>query len=240
MPKNKALDITVSLKHFLQELDDNYRSKLSLLPIFDPEQTATWNKEQKKYFAAVFYHLRGHFINFMWYIANFSANEQTKKVVMNNIHEELGLGSQFSHERLYERFANECGVNIHDEIVTEEHYLPFAKEFNKTHLKWLSLHDYDERIAAFAAYERLDNLDYRCLVELAKSLRLSQQAMTFFNVHVHVHHFDSALELILPIWQNAPEKMTLSFDFIFSHQYRMWENLSATIFAYTNSSQLVN
>lgn len=227
--KDKVNNIPPSLNQLLLKSDADYHQSLSMLPIFNSQTTGAWNDNQRKYFAAVFYHLRGHFINFMWYVANFSSDELTKAVIMNNIHEELGLGNRFSHERLYERFANECGVNIHEEIVSEDHYLPFARDFNKSHLQWLSLHDEDERVAAFAAYERLDNMDYPHLVSLANSFNLSQQAMTFFNVHVHVDHFDSTLKLIIPIWKKSPEKLIQSFEYIFSHQYQMWSNLSEVV-----------
>ncbi|CAM3020953.1 Uncharacterised protein [Legionella steigerwaltii] len=219
-----------SLQHFLHQADLDYRQSLSFIPLFDPEKTCSWSATQKKNFASIFYHLRGHFINFVWYIANFSCSELTKKIILENIHEELGIGSRFSHEMLFERFAKECGVDIHDEIINETNYLPFAKGFNKTHLQWLAEHDEEERIAAFAAYERLDNLDYLHLVQLADSINLSQHASTFFKVHAHVTHFDSTLELILPIWEKNPDKVIQSLHFIYTHQHQMWRNLSNHVF----------
>ncbi|VEG90377.1 iron-containing redox enzyme family protein [Legionella spiritensis] len=231
MAKNPVINIPASLSQFLSKADADYKKSLASIPLFNPQKTRTWNHDQKKYFAAVFYHLRGHFINFMWYVANFSSNEQTKQIIINNIHEELGIGTRFSHELLYERFATQCGVDIHSEIVSETHYTPFAREFNKSHLQWLTCHDEDERIAAFAAYERLDNLDYPDLLELARSLSLPQSALTFFNVHVYVEHFDSTIELLLPIWHDTPEKLKSAFDFIYSHQYKMWRNLSDSVFS---------
>ncbi len=231
-----TVDLPHSLNHFLHKSDLDYRQSTTSIPLFDPQRTSTWNEMQKKTFASIFYHLRGYFINFVWYIANFSCNELTKKIILENIHEELGIGNRFSHEMLFERFAKECGVDIHDEIINETHYVPFAKSFNKTHLQWLSEHDEEERIAAFAAYERLDNLDYPYLVQMADTINVSQHARTFFTVHAHVTHFDSTLELILPIWEKTPDKVARSFHFIYQHQHQMWRHLSNHVFALTTAS----
>ncbi|KTC74080.1 Uncharacterised protein [Legionella bozemanae] len=238
LPKNKNYimpdyfvdDLPQSLHDFLHKNDLNYRQSLTPIPLFDPQKTSVWTCEQKKIFASIFYHLRGHFINFVWFIANFASNELTKKIILENIHEELGIGSRFSHEMLFERFAKECDVDIHDEIINETHYVPFAKNFNKAHLQWLSEHDEEERIAAFAAYERLDNLDYPYLLQMADSINLSSPAKTFFKVHAYVTHFDSTLELIQPIWEKTPHKIIRAFHFIYTHQLQMWCNLSQQLF----------
>ncbi|MDX1837154.1 hypothetical protein DIZ81_07130 [Legionella taurinensis] len=239
MPNNNSIATPASLQEFLAHSDSMYRASLDTIPLFDSNQTQHWNTQQKQHFAAIFYHLRGHFINFMWYLANFSSNEQMKQVVLNNIHEEIGIGTRFSHELLYERFATECQVNIHEEMLSEAFYLPFAREFNKKHLQWLTCHSEEERIAAFAAYERLDNLDYPLLVNLAKSLHISQQGMAFFNVHVHVTHFDSVLDLLFPIWETDQSKVKNAFEFIYTHQRQMWSNLSDAIFSVARSEAVV-
>lgn len=231
MSNHTITDLPESLSQFLHQVDLEYRHTVASIPIFDPHKTCAWTKEHKKNFASVFYHLRGHFINFMWYIANFTSNELTKKIVLDNIHEELGTGSCFSHEMLYERFAKECGVDIHDEIVNDTHYLPFAKNFNKSHLNWLAAHDEDERICAFAAYERLDNIDYPYLVKMVDSIDLTEHAKTFFRVHTHVTHFDSTINLILPIWEKTPDKIIKGVNFIYTHQQQMWNTLSNHIFS---------
>lgn len=224
--------IPTLLDQYLKHFDDLYRTSLVQIPLFNPQLTAQFNGEQKKYFAAVFYHLRGHFINFMWYMANFSSSQTIKTLILNNIHEELGVGTLISHEMLYERFATECGVNIHDEIIHQTHYLPFAKQFNQKHIQWLATHSNEEGVAAFSAYERLDNIDYFYLLYLAKSFNLSSKALTFFKVHVHVKHFDATLDMLLPLWEQNPEQLMQSFDFIGNHQLTMWRNLSEVMFNY--------
>lgn len=121
-------------------------------------------------------------------------------------------------------------MSISDEIINETHYLPFAKQFNKDHLSWLAGHDEEERFAAFAAYERLDNIDYPHLTEFAASLGISSKGLAFFRVHSHVEHFSSTLEKLLPLWEPACEKIKNAFDFIYSHQLQMWQRLSEEIF----------
>lgn len=71
---------------------------------------------------------------------------------------------------MYFDFAESVGANLNEEVMTEEHYLPKIKAFNKGHLKWLHEHSNDERLCAFAAYERLDNIDYINLHKLAEAL----------------------------------------------------------------------
>nr|WP_278043936.1 iron-containing redox enzyme family protein [Legionella nagasakiensis] len=195
--------------------------------------TSTWDDNRKKYFAAVFYHLRGYFIDFMWYVANFTEDEEIKDIILQNIQEELGTKSRTSHEKLYAQFAEECGVNIHDEIVNKTHYLPFAKEFNQEHLRWLTQHDKHSHLAAFSAYERLDNIDYPLLTEFAYSLDLSEKAMKFFKVHVYVKHFESTQDHLIDIWQTSPKTVREAFNFIYSHQLNMWQTLSNAIMAYS-------
>ncbi|WED44451.1 iron-containing redox enzyme family protein [Legionella cardiaca] len=231
MSNTNVRKIPSTFAKFLEKIDDSYRQRMHMISLFDKTRTSKLSDGKKNFFAGVFYHLRGHFIEFMWYVANFSNDEYTKKIILENIHEELGPGTRFSHEKLYENFAKECQVDIHDEIVNETHYLPFAKEFNKGHLRWLATHDADERLATFAAYERLDNIDYHYLTGFAQSLNLSSSASAFFHVHMHVEHFESTIGKLAPIWEHSEDKVKNSFNFIYSHQLKMWEDFSDIIFA---------
>ena len=92
MPLSETICIPASLSEFLHSTDLEYQQSLSLIPLFNPEVTKLWSKEQKRIFASILYHLRGHFINFGWYIANFCHEDTTKQIILNNIQEELGLG----------------------------------------------------------------------------------------------------------------------------------------------------
>lgn len=224
-------ELPVTLNHFLNQMDKKYREQLERIPLFDVVKTATWTDFQKQSFAAIFYHIRGHFIDFMWYLANFAPDQCTKSILLNNISEELGEDNKFSHESLYQRFALECGVDIRQEIVNETHYLPFVRQFNKGHIRWLSEHDADERFSAFAAYERLDNVDYPYLTELASSINISSKGMSFFRVHTHVEHFSATLEKLIPIWESSSHKVEKAVNFIFSLQAHMWKQLSEAVFS---------
>lgn len=218
------------LANYLENRDKIYQRDLKKIDLFDPKKTATWSFEQKQKFAGAFYHVRGHFIQFMWYIANFSTDPGFKAVIVENIQEELGSPNKCSHEYLYSLFAKECGIDIHDEIMNETHYLPEIKKINDTLLKWLIEHDEDTRMATFSAYERLDNLDYTHLLQMAQSLNVSKKALTFYNVHIHASHFDSTLKQLTTLWEQVPNKVTLAFEFIYETQLNMWQSLSDSSF----------
>lgn len=226
-----ATPITIStdFKQFLEPLDSQYQEKLKSLALFDASIASGWTTAQKKTFATVFYHIRGYFIDFMWFVANHSSNYAVKTTVLENIAEELGGPNQCSHEQLYSDFAKEWGVNIQDEFIFKANYPDFAKEFNHTHLLWLKDASEDERFAAFAAYERLDNLDYPLLYKLMTHFNLPLKAVKFFKVHSYVEHFDATLPLIEPLWKKSPEKVKRAFDFIYLHQEKMWRTFSSFI-----------
>jgi pyrroloquinoline quinone (PQQ) biosynthesis protein C len=223
---------TFSLRSYLNDLDRRYHQQLMSIPLFNATQTATWTTAQIQYFAAIFYHIRGHFINLAWHIANFSTNASIKQLILNNIAEEIGLNTRFSHEMLYARFATACGVDIHEEIMHRVNYLPFAKTFNQNHIQWLNHHPSEKHLALFSAYERLDNIDYPLLLTLGQSLGLSQHDLTFFSVHVHVDHFDLTLDNLKTTWQTAPDHVQEAFEFIYDNQYQMWCHLSDHVFSF--------
>ncbi len=188
----------------------------------------------KQRFASVFYHIRGYFIGFMWYIANFTDNEEVKTIIVDNIREELGTNNRVSHEQLYAEFANCCGVDVQDEIINKTNYLPFVKQYNKDHIVWLQAHNNNCRLAAFAAYERLDNIDYEYLYKLSEAMKLSKSAKTFFKVHTLVEHFEPTITLLEKKWVENPNEVKEAFDFIYSHQLNMWQQLSNYLFDPTN------
>jgi len=225
----KSID---SLQNFLNDLDQDYTSMQNTIPLFNPQKTCKWTVEQKIYFAKVFYHVRGYFHNFLWYMGNHAPDAEFKKIVLHNIAEEFSINGR-SHEQLYIDFAKSVGADLSTEFYNEDHHLPFIKEFNKQHLKWLSTHDWPSCVAAFSAYERLDNIDYAKLLELAKSLGTEKRGLVFFNVHIVVEHFETTLNTLIAIWENNEEKIKEAFNFIREHQIKMWNNLSDAIFNYT-------
>jgi hypothetical protein len=62
----------------------------------------------------------------------------------------------------------------------------------------------------------------------------SKLGLTFFQVHIHVKHFDNTLDLLSDMWKAEPKKVIDGFDFIQSHQLNMWKKLSANVFNYNS------
>jgi hypothetical protein len=217
------------LEGFLKSWEKQYNDKNKSIDLFDRKKTKNLTKEQKRFFANAFYHARGHFYRFLWYIGSYAQNEAEKQVVLDNIKEEFG-GSLDSHEQLYIEFAKALGGDVNDEIITERTNLPFIKEFNKAHVDWLMTHDWDSKWAAFSAYERLDNVDYENLYLLAESFGLKGKPLVFFEVHREVEHYEHASHLLQKIWDNNPESVKAAFKFIGENQIHLWEELSDAVF----------
>ncbi len=224
--ETKNFENQQSLLVYLKKIDSNYKQRMSSIDLFNIDTIFEWNENKKFYFASLLYHIRGHFIDFMWYLANFTPDPTIKKIILDNISEEIGSNTIISHEMLYNNFAQECGVNIHEEILQQKHYEPFIREFNTQHLQWIHDHDVDMGVSAFAAYERLDNIDYLFLLNLVNNLSLPSKALSFFNVHMYVKHFDATLDYILPIWQQDSNKIIIACEFIYEHQLHMWQQFS--------------
>lgn len=217
---------------FLKNWDKNYLHKIKKIPLFDQNKTSHWSESQKTLFIKLFYHIRGHFHEFLWTMGNYAPNSIEKSVILKNISEEFG-GNGYSHEQLYMAFAESMGVNLKQEILTEETNLPFIRDFNKGHINWLHHHDWESAMAIFSAYERLDNIDYVHLLSLAKSIShktTKRVNLAFFNVHARAQHFLETVDSIMKTWENNSFIIIQAFNFIGTHQLKMWKNLSKTIF----------
>lgn len=234
LEKNQFSD----LNDFIKYLDSEYKEKVRSISLFDTDKTKTWSILQKQYFCKVFYHLRGHFHDFLWLMGNYAPNEAAKNIFLKNIGEEFGE-SRRSHEQLYINFATALNVDIPDEIIKEKHYTKFARSFNKGHIQWLLEHNWNEKLSAFAAYERLDNVDYPQLLKLANSFSLDDQALLFFEVHTKVEHYEAAEGLLNEIWATEPQSVKNGFTFIYNHQIIMWEHLLQAVEA-VGQEQLSN
>jgi hypothetical protein len=213
-----------NFQEYLKNWDKEYKAKISNLPICQPDHVKTWTDVQKKEFARVFYHARGHFIDFLWFLGNFSNSKEIKDMVINNISEELN-GSAQSHEIMYVNFAKELGVDLEPELLNKNSYPDFIKQFNAGHIEYLASNNQENRIAAFAAYERLDNVDYMWLYSCAKTMTESKKALLFFLIHTRVEHFAPVEKHLEEIWQNNPDSVIDGFNFIADHQINMWKNL---------------
>ncbi|MBL0942335.1 MAG: iron-containing redox enzyme family protein [Alphaproteobacteria bacterium] len=225
------MSINEGLKEFLAEWDNNYLIRAKHVPLFDSAFAEKLNHKQKSYFAKVFYHARGHFHNFLWFMGNHATNKLIKDIILQNIAEELG-GNAKSHEQLYFLFAEAAGADIESEFVEEKFLLPFVKQFNKGHLNWLRTHDQESQLSAFSAYERLDNVDYVNLLQLVENMGIKRKGLFFFKVHAHVQHFETTLELLNEIWQRNQKKVWEAYNFIADHQINMWQKLSQSVLAH--------
>jgi pyrroloquinoline quinone (PQQ) biosynthesis protein C len=223
---------TDSLDKFLESWDKDYANSIKDIPMFDGALTSKWSEAQRKFFVKTLYHARGHFHDVLWYMGNFAPNKKMKQLILDNIADEFN-GNSLSHEALYLFFAKAVGVDLSYEALEEEVYLPFLKEFNKGHLRWLREHDADCRISFFAALERLDCIDYIKGKEIAESFGLKNKDLIFFNVHIHADHFNPVFSsFLLELWKTTPHKIKDAFHFIRTHQAKMWAELSNTVFAY--------
>ena len=119
------------------------------------------------------------------------------------------------------------------EIVTEENNLTFIKKFNQGHLKWLNTHEsWHSKMAAFSAYERLDNIDYNNLLLLTQRFNIENEYLDFFVIHSNADHFDRTMNSLMKIWMVNAGYVTEAFTFIKSHQIYMWKLLSKAISDY--------
>lgn len=220
----------MELETYLQDWDRRNAEEHRDVQLFQPESVRTLTRQQKQHFAQVFYHIRGHFHDFLWLVGNRTPDKRTRDAILENIHEEWGGDYGKSHERLYFDFAQSLGVDVSQECWTEESYLPFTREFNRGHLRFLATSDWDSVYAALSAYERLDNVDYADLEKMAKAMGTGGDALLFFTVHSQVEHFDMVSQDLEPIWNRNPEAVRNGYEFIGRHQNRMWRNLSDEVF----------
>ena len=217
------------LDEFLDQWDINYKNSMSQIDLFKPELTSGWNLNQKQLFSKLLYHQRAHFDDVLWYVGSFGPNNEFKEMIIENTKDEFGFNG-ISHEKLYLEFANSLGVDLKYELLDQKYYLKFLKEYNHGHLRWLRDHDSDHMLAAFSAIERLDNLDYLGLKNVALSIGLSGKALVFFNVHIYVKHYEQTETIFKQLWKKRPEVVKGTFNFIAEYQLEIWRKISDAIF----------
>jgi len=219
----------MTLTDFLDDINTQQTLAYSELAIFNPEHTVDWDKHKRKYFVQVFYHTRGHFDRLLWMRLVHASNEGDKRKILEYMAEEAGLtenGNQDSHEVLFGRFAKSVGVDLTAEVTERIGYEPFARQFNRGLIDWFTTNDPESNEAAFAAYEKLDNVDYGFLYRLAESFDLPQQAMEYFEVHRDADHFEKTSGGLPEIWQRDQEIVTEAFNYVYKHQEEMWVSLN--------------
>ena len=213
----------MNITDFLTTWDRQYRIQVLKIPLF--KDNTRLDLYQQKKFAAVFYHLRGHFYRFLWYLAGRAPDNRFKKIVLANISEEFG-GQLDSHEELYWEFCKALNVNISDEILNPQFNLKFTAQFNQIHLEFILREQWPAAWAAFAAFERLDNIDYVNLKNLALKFDLPAKALEFFEVHTKATHFEKTEPLLNGLYLENFDQVKKGFEFISSHQIKMWKDLS--------------
>ena len=220
-----------TIDQFLIVWDEEYKSQTEKIDLFKSELTSRWNDHQRKQFVRLLYHQRGHFDDILWLIGSFAPDANTKEMILNNIRDEFGQGGR-SHEKLYLDFANSMGVDLAYELINEEFYLPFLKDYNQGCLRWMRGHDWNHKLTAFAALERLDNVDYSSLKKVVTSFGLEKIDLVFFDVHIHVQHFDRIDDGgFHGIWDSQPELVANVFNFIGNYQLDIWKKISEAIIA---------
>jgi len=183
--------------------------------------------EQMAKFALVFFHVRSHFAPFLWYVGSRVTCREMIHAICNNVKDEFGV--QISHDQLYERFAESVGADVSLEPAYERYYLDFAKRFNRGHLEWMVTKAEAAIAGAFAAYERLDNIEYPLLLDFASRHKVPKDGLAFFAVHARVTHYDDVKQSLKGYWNQDNEGVKSGFCFIREHQLEMWRHLENVI-----------
>jgi len=217
---------------FLEGWEQDYKKKASEIRLFtDAANDLTFG--QKKHFAHLFYHARGHFNDFIWLVASSAPTVEYRKIVLDNIADEMGGldASHVSHEQLFLNFAMALDSKFTEELKSEESYANFLKKFNHGHVLRLLEGDWDQKWSLFSAYELLDNADYDNLYRLVEKMGVPDAARVFFAVHRDGTHFEDTAKLLTDVWERNSESVKNNFEFIATHQLEMWSDLSKAIFA---------
>ncbi len=190
------------LEDFIGDWDAQNRAAHRKIALFDTRLTQKWTMSQQELFAKLFYHARGGFHHFMWIMGNKAPNYESKETIVDNFREEFGKHGP-SHEQLYLDFANSLSV----EVGSADTYWPFLQAYDKGHWDFLKTKDWDTCINAFAAYERLDNIDYQDLEKLVISFGITGKALRFFEVHKNANHFEMVGKDLRKNWELSPYKV---------------------------------
>ena len=217
------------LADYITRWENDYQARLSQIPLLDQEQARKLSSSQKKYFAQLFWHARGHFAEFLWVLGSRAPDRKSKLIILENIADEFGArdDDHTAHELLYNRFARALGADTREQITLDAPQ--FLKDYNREHLKFLLRAPWDACSAAFSAYERLDNFDYGAVEEIGKSWLLDRNDLQFFEVHRKSDHFGEVSEGLRKIHTENSQALERGFKFIGDHQIKMWNDLSGAI-----------
>jgi hypothetical protein len=219
--------MTETLQQFVETQTKEYQEKAGKLKLFQPQYAQNLTPEQKQKFALTFYHIRGKFYKFLWYLGSSAPTREYKQVVIDNLWEEFG--QTISHEHWYYKFASEFGADCKKEILEEKYNYQWIKDYNEEHIKFILTKPFEQVWGIFGAYEALDNIDYNNLYRLAENLGSIKQGLVFFEIHRRAGHYETVSALLQQIWDKDLEGVKVGFDFIFEHQLQMWEKLGEEI-----------
>lgn len=216
-----------TLVNYTDKWSRDYTQRLTKLDLFKPEFAKNMSLAQKHDFVSYFYHIRGNFYKFLWFMGSFAPDTRYKESLQSNIREEFGIAR--SHEEWYLDFALSHGVDLKAEILEEKYNADFIKAYNKVHIDYIIKNSYDIAWSTFSAYEKLDNIDYPALLTLAIDMGASPKGLTFFRIHANGNHYDHTEPLLQKIWDQNSESVKIGFEFIASHQLKMWSDLNKVL-----------
>lgn len=231
---------TLTLDAFVDDWTEGYRREQQTLQMFNPKITAQFTYQSQCRFFSIFDELRWHFTGLLGYLAGMAPNKAYRDVLHRNWCEENGAGTRakaWSHDELYRISAAAVGLDLfqdRSERWVKKAQRPYTKEFNERFFGW-TLWQVDSygitvgwrRIwAAYCAYELLDNIDYPAFLEMAKSFGLKGEALRFFEIHIHVQHYDQGRKLLEALWSKRRSDVEAGFAFIKCLQLSAFRGLS--------------
>jgi hypothetical protein len=212
-----------TLSEYTANWSKKYKQMLDKNELFQSGFAKNLTLEQRQKFIKYFYHIRGNFYTFLWFIGSLAPDVKYRKIALGNIVEEFGV--TMSHEQWYMEFAAAHGVDLKTEIIQEKFNHGFIKTYNKGYIDYIINHDFDLAWSVFSAYELLDNQDYPSLQKFAKNIGTDTKSLTFFRIHANGNHYDSTHTLLQEIWDKDSEKAKQAFEFVAAHQLNMWAEL---------------
>ena len=86
----------LNFEDFITNWDLVYEGEIKHIKLFNEQYNRTLTEQQKAYFVKAFYHIRGHFHDFLWFMGNHAPSLPVKEIITNNIAEEFGGPLRFS------------------------------------------------------------------------------------------------------------------------------------------------
>jgi DNA-dependent RNA polymerase auxiliary subunit epsilon len=216
-----------TLSQYTNQWSVDYSQKLRRCQLFQPDFAKNLTLSQKQNFIKYFYHIRGNFYTFLWFIGSLAPNVEYRKVALANITEEFGIS--MSHEQWYIEFAAAHNVDLRAEIIEKKYNAEFIKTYNKGHIDYILNHNFDLVWSVFSAYEKLDNFDYPSLQTFATNIGTNGKALTFFRIHSSGNRYDSTSNLLQESWERDPKIVIQAFKFVANHQLMLWNDLYDTL-----------